>query len=164
MPEETNVIALFGRIEDKIEHLTISVNEYKTKTATVQSSHAEKIIQAEEKIKQLFVFHNENTARNTEVLNLIKDNRHAVGNLKSAVDYHESSLNELETEVKTSLHDLNLSMTSLNSKLEKNVREDEAERNQQIGKGQWVKAFGTGIAVMAGIATVVAGIWQVYKG
>ena len=174
MPETNeNIIAFFGRMEDKIEALTASVNEYKTSTAVIQSQHAEKIVQAEEKIKQLFVFHNEDEKKFTEILTLIKENRHSVGTLQTTADYHDSELGKAERatkialdsmrdEQRESIKELTKAMNNIGRKIDDNDKEDAARENQKIGKGQWFKAFSAGVGALAGIASVGALIWTIF--
>ena len=104
---DQETLSLFNTIVGKIDHLTSEVSDYKTQTSAEIATMKEKQIQSEEKCKQLFVFHNENKDKMTELRTLIDSNAHTVQDLSSnvknnrtGIEKNRSEIDDLSDEVK----------------------------------------------------------------
>lgn len=151
--QEKEFSSFFLRLEDKIDKLTNEVTEYKTTSASQIASLTERIAQSDEKLKQLFIFHNENILRHNDVLSQLKDSRHEVGNLKNREEYHNSSLEKVERDLNSAMKKMSQSISDLGDKIDKNDKKDEAIRNQGLGRKSVLAFIITVSVVLGGLAT-----------
>ena len=160
---DQNIMSFLVRLEDKMENLTVSVNEYKTSTALIQGQQAEKIIQVEEKIKQLFIFKNKDTETFQKLSEETKSNRHEIANHTQQINHFNEESNEAKIEMKEALNNLSEKIESVSNKIDVNEKADEADRNQALGKAKNYKTFVTIASTIGTLVTIFAVIWGITR-
>ena len=170
-PPSGDIILFLTRMEDKITALTNSVNEYKTDTSVGLAKGAEKTTQLEEKVVQLFKFHNEFVEKFRELFEETKTNRHDLANQQQQISLLTSMLEAQKKDLKSEseliridmkggLEKLTKTIGDLSDKIDANEKADAADRNKIEGKKDHYKAIGWTIAAMSGLATVGAFLYM----
>lgn len=154
--EPQNPQLQFQQMLGKIDNLITFVNDYKNESTKTLTVHGERLTSHTSLILQLTTSRDEDRAKIGNLENLIRDNRHTAANLQNASNHHDSSIVELEKDVKLGLKSVREDVATLKTIIE-------AKQSVAAGKEQYRKALVTVIASFGALATIATFIYVVLK-